>query len=62
MTEIQKNQIHEMRRLGYTYRHIANVLSLKEGTVKTYCMRAAKKGLSAPYQITIACASNAEHR
>jgi endogenous inhibitor of DNA gyrase (YacG/DUF329 family) len=45
MTEIQKEQIHEMRRHGCTYRYIADALSLKEGTVKTYCVRAAKKGL-----------------
>lgn len=48
MTETQKTQIHEMRRYGCTYRHIADVLSLKEGTVKTYCVRATKKGLIAP--------------
>jgi endogenous inhibitor of DNA gyrase (YacG/DUF329 family) len=45
MTENQKTQILEMRRLGCTYGHIANSLSLKEGTVKTYCLRAVKKGL-----------------
>jgi len=45
MTESQKTQILEMRRFGCTYNHIAISLSLKEGTVKTYCLRAAKKGL-----------------
>lgn len=45
MTENQKTRILEMRLLGYTYRHIANSLSLHEGTVKTCCLRAAKKGL-----------------
>ena len=50
MTETEKNQIHEMRRHGCTYKHIADVLSLKEGTVKTYCVRAAKKGLIAPIE------------
>jgi endogenous inhibitor of DNA gyrase (YacG/DUF329 family) len=45
MTENQKTQILEMRRLGCTYRHIATNLSLPEGTVKTCCLRAAKKGL-----------------
>ncbi len=45
MTEIQKEQIHEMRRHGCTYRHIADALFLKEGTVKTYCVRAVKKGM-----------------
>lgn len=48
MTEIQKHQIHEMRRLGCTYRHIAHALILREGTVKTYCVRATKKGLISP--------------
>jgi endogenous inhibitor of DNA gyrase (YacG/DUF329 family) len=47
MTENQKTQILEMRRIGLTYRHIATSLSLKEGTVKTYCLRAARKGLPA---------------
>ena len=45
MTENQKTQILEMRRLGCTYRHIAANLSLPEGTVKTCCLRAAKKEL-----------------
>jgi endogenous inhibitor of DNA gyrase (YacG/DUF329 family) len=45
MTENQKTRILEMRRLGCTYRHIATNLSLPEGTVKTCCLRAAKKGL-----------------
>ncbi len=45
MTENQKNQILEMRRLGCTYSHIAASLSSKEGTVKTLCLRAARKGL-----------------
>jgi endogenous inhibitor of DNA gyrase (YacG/DUF329 family) len=45
MTEIQKQQIHEMRRYGCTYKHIADALSLKAGTVKTYCVRAVQKGL-----------------
>lgn len=48
MTETEKTQIHEMRRHGCTYRHIASALALKEGTVKTYCVRATKKGLIAP--------------
>ena len=52
MTENEKNQIHEMRRHGCTYRHIASVLALKEGTVKTYCARATKKGLIAPAKQT----------
>lgn len=52
MTETEKHQIHEMRRHGCTYRHIAEVLSLKEGTVKTYCVRAAKKGIIAPTEPT----------
>jgi hypothetical protein len=43
MTDNQKTQILEMRRLGCTYRHIAANLSLQEGTVKTCCLRAAKK-------------------
>jgi endogenous inhibitor of DNA gyrase (YacG/DUF329 family) len=47
MTENQKTQILEMRSLGCTYRHIAANLSLPEGTVKTCCLRAAKKGLLA---------------
>ncbi|MFA6696296.1 MAG: hypothetical protein WCR85_06665 [Sphaerochaeta sp.] len=45
MTENQKTRILEMRRLGCTYRHIAANLSLPVGTVKTCCLRAAKKGL-----------------
>lgn len=45
MTEIQKKQILEMRRLGCTYRHIAANLSLREGTVKSFCLRSEKKGL-----------------
>ena len=44
MTELQKNQILEMRRLGCTYRYIATSLSLQEGTVKSHCLRAGKKG------------------
>ena len=50
MTDSQKEQIHEMRRHGCTYRHIASALSLKEGTVKTHCVRAAKKGPAAPIE------------
>ncbi len=45
MTEEQKHQINEMRRHGCTYRHIADTLSLKEGAVKSYCLRAIKRGL-----------------
>lgn len=45
MTDMQKEQINEMRKYGCTYRHIATTLSLKEGTVKSYCLRAIKKGL-----------------
>ncbi|MBI9095670.1 MAG: sigma-70 region 4 domain-containing protein [Sphaerochaeta sp.] len=48
MTENQKTQILEMRRLGCTYRHIATSLSLPEGTVKSYCIRAARKGPVTP--------------
>jgi len=44
MTESQKNQIFEMRRMGYTYKHIATTLSLQEGTVKSYYLRTAKRG------------------
>jgi endogenous inhibitor of DNA gyrase (YacG/DUF329 family) len=47
MTENKKTRILEMRRLGCTYKHIAASLSLQEGTVKTCCLRAAKKGLLA---------------
>jgi endogenous inhibitor of DNA gyrase (YacG/DUF329 family) len=56
MTENQKTQILEMRRLGCTYRHIATNLSLQEGTVKTYCLRAAKKGLFTLPTETASCA------
>jgi len=52
MTEIQKEHIHEMRSLGCTYRHIADALSLKVGTVKTYCIRATRKGLITPTEQT----------
>ena len=45
MTENQKTRILEMRRLGCTYRQISASLSLPEGTIKTCCLRAAKKGL-----------------
>jgi endogenous inhibitor of DNA gyrase (YacG/DUF329 family) len=48
MAEIQKNRIHEMRRLGFTYRRIASTVSLIEGTVKSYCLRAEKQGLIPP--------------
>lgn len=52
MTEIQKNQIIEMRQMGCTYKHISTTLSLQEGTVKSYCLRATKKDLlSSPNQI-----------
>lgn len=44
MNEIQKNQIHEMRQMGFSYKRIATTLSLKEGTVKSYCIRAVKRG------------------
>lgn len=44
MNDIQKNQINEMRQLGYSYKRIATTLSLKEGTVKSYCIRAVKRG------------------
>jgi endogenous inhibitor of DNA gyrase (YacG/DUF329 family)/DNA-binding CsgD family transcriptional regulator len=43
MTETHKARILEMRRLGCTYRHIAATLGLSEGTVKSRCLRAAKK-------------------
>ena len=48
MTETQKQQVLEMRRYGFSYRHIATTLSLLEGTVKSYCIRAAKKGFLNP--------------
>ncbi len=48
MTDIQKDRIHEMRRFGCTYKHIASALSLNEGTVKTYCVRATRKGIMPP--------------
>ncbi|MDA3833619.1 MAG: RNA polymerase subunit sigma-70 [Spirochaetales bacterium] len=52
MTKIQKNQIIEMRQMGCTYKHISTTLSLQEGTVKSYCLRATKKELlSSPNQI-----------
>jgi transposase len=47
MTEIQKQQVLEMRVMGFSYKHIATTLTLLEGTVKSYCIRAAKKGLLA---------------
>lgn len=51
MTEIQKSQIHEMRQMGCTYRHIATTLFLPEGTVKSYYLRTAKKGQPAPFDL-----------
>ncbi len=48
MTAFEKQQVLEMRSLGFTYSHIATTLSLPEGTVKSYCIRAAKKGLLTP--------------
>jgi endogenous inhibitor of DNA gyrase (YacG/DUF329 family) len=56
MTEIQQHHIQEMYQLGYSYKRIAITLSLKEGTVKSYCIRAVKKGtlaLPAPAQQTV---------
>ena len=48
MTENQKNRIHEMYQMGHSYKRIATNLSLKEGTVKSYCTRAVKKGILTP--------------
>lgn len=45
MTEPQKRQIQEMRQLGWNYKRIATNLSLPEGTVKSYCIRTARKGI-----------------
>ena len=39
MTTDQKNQIHEMRQRGCTYASIAEMLSISENTIKTYCRR-----------------------
>lgn len=39
MTTDQKNQIHEMRQRGCTYVSIAEMLSISENTIKTYCRR-----------------------
>ena len=49
MTEIQKTQILEMRQMGNTYKHIATTLFIPKGTVKSFCLRAEKKGLFAPH-------------
>ena len=48
MTENQKNRIHEMYQMGYSYKRISTTLSLLEGTVKSYCIRAVKKGVLTP--------------
>ncbi len=53
MTKTQKKQVLEMRVMGFSYRHIATTLSLLEGTVKSYCIRAAQKGLLAPPDPTL---------
>lgn len=39
MTTDQKNQIAEMRKRGCTYASIAEMLSISESTIKTYCRR-----------------------
>lgn len=44
MTESQKRQIQEMRQLDWNYKRIATTLSLPEGTVKSYYLRALRKG------------------
>lgn len=52
MTELQKTRIREMRHIGCSYKHIATTLSLLEGTVKSYCLRAARKNPDAPTEST----------
>ncbi|MDD3524208.1 MAG: RNA polymerase subunit sigma-70 [Candidatus Cloacimonetes bacterium] len=48
MTENQKEKILEMRRMGCSYRHVATTLALREGTVKSFCLRSERKGPSTP--------------
>lgn len=45
MTDLQKKQIQEMHQMGWSYKRIATTLSLLEGTVKSYCLRAIRKGI-----------------
>ena len=45
MTNEQKMKIAELRKQGFGYKKIAEVIGVSDGTVKTYCRRA---GLIAP--------------
>ena len=49
MTDNQKENILEMRRMGFSYRHAAITLGLKAGTVKSFCLRMERKGQSAAH-------------
>ena len=37
MNDIQRQQIHDLRNAGYSYKKIAQKLEINENTVKTYC-------------------------
>ena len=45
MTNEQKMKIAELRKQGFGYKKIAQMIGVSDGTVKTYCHRA---GLTAP--------------
>ena len=47
MNDTQRQQIKELRGKGYGYGRIAQVLSLSENTIKTYCRRHGLGGVVA---------------
>ena len=47
MNDTQRQQIKKLRSKGYGYGRIAQVLSLSENTIKTYCRRHGLGGVAA---------------
>lgn len=47
MTQEQKEQIKRLRGQGFGYKRVADILSLPEGTVKTFCRREGLSGMLA---------------
>lgn len=46
MNDIQRQQIHDLRNAGYSYKKIAQKLEINENTVKTYCKRHGLGGIA----------------
>ncbi len=51
MTDLQKQQITQMREQGRTYSEISESLSIAVGTIKAFCSRKAPKASAVPVPV-----------